>query len=348
MIRRISLLAAVGVLAACNGDGPTPPIPAQCAVSVADVSSNPASTAPSPPQGSPMQQLVDDFAGPAVNSNRWSPYDPETQTLTLQDDRLVIDVRANARDYSGLLYRLPHSFAGSGFFAEVSAAATGGSLVETVVGVASADEEEFILLTSFGIELQAVYNWRDRGCNHPSHERSFQGITYCELGSITFNETAHRFRRLREQGGSVTLELSADGATWQQPDGWSLTHHFADAGALHGLLAAGTPAPYANTTAARFENVNTTVPAIPRGIGASCPSDSEVRLTWDRRSVNEAGFRIERRVGGGAFAEIGTVGAGTREFVDASTQGGRTYQYRVRGASEAGNSGYSRAVTVTR
>jgi hypothetical protein len=336
------------LLTAC-GDGPTPPpVAARCDVSASNVSSNPPSTAPAPPAGSPLAALVDDFAGPAVNQNRWAPYDESTVSRTVQDDRLVIAVAPNTASYSGLRYRFPHSVAGTSFSAEIGAVATGGPLVETVVGITAEDEEEYVLLTSFGAQLQAVYHWRVGGCNDPSHERTAFGYTYCQLGSVPFNPTAHRFRRIREQNGNLALELSADGSSWTAPAGWILQHRFSDPGALHGLVAAGSPASYASTMSAHFENVNTTVPAISRGLGASCPGETQVRLTWERRSVNEAGFRIERRVGGGAFAQIGTVAAGVAQFVDTDTRAGSTYEYRVRATNDAGDSGYTRTVTVAR
>jgi hypothetical protein len=346
MIRRqLIFVATASVLLASCGDSPLPPEPPlQCQIVVSQTSSNPPSSDPSPLPGSPVGALTDDFAGSVVNSDKWSFYDDASRTS--QDDRLVVAVTPSA-GYGGLSYRLPHRFAGSSFSAEVSRAASGGNLVETVVGIATPDDEEYILLTSFGATLQAVYNWRDRGCNDPSHVRSFRGWEYCLLGSVAFDATAHRFRRLREQNGTVFLELSADGQSWLQPANWSLTHHFADAGQLHGLLSAGTPDPYPSTTSAYFENVNTTVPAIPRGLGASCIGRTAVQLTWERHSVNETGFRIERRQGTGAFAEIGGVGANATTFTSSGLQPGTTYEYRIRATNANGNSGYSRTVSVT-
>lgn len=346
MIRRAPFAAVLLLALASCGDGPTPPVVAQCLVSTAQVSSNPASTGESPPAGSPAHLLVDDFAGPAVNTRKWQYYD--MQGRTTQDDRLAVSVAPDAEGYGGLMYRLPQRLTGSSFMAEVGQPAGGGANVETVVGIATPDEEEFVLLTSFGGNLQAVYNWKDRGCNDPSHVRTAFGIEYCMLGSVAFDASAHRFRRLREQDGTIHLELSPDGQAWSEPAGWRLTHHFIDAGALHGLVAAGTPTPYSGTSGAYFENVNTSVPAIPRAIGASCPSNRDVIVTWERSSVNETGFGIERRTGAGAFALIGTVGGGVLEFRDPNAPGATTYEYRVRAINGAGGSGYSRTVTVAR
>jgi len=238
MMRLLPLILLVSVLIAACGKSPLPP-----------------------PEFPPlMHTLVEDFSGTTINTTRWAPYDTETAALTTQNNRLFVAVPPSTTEYSGLVYRQPHRFGGSSFSAEVVQAASGGSLVETVVGVTSGDLEEYVLLTSFGSSLQAVYNWKNRGCNEPSHVRTFRGIEYCLLGSITFNAAMHRFRRLREQNGTVILEVSDTGTSWTQPPGWTLTHHFVGASQLHGMLAAGTPDPYPNTTGAQFDNVNRTGP----------------------------------------------------------------------------------------
>jgi|GEM_PF-3950411 len=348
MSRRIVPLLVALTVASCGGDGPTPPITARCEVSVSGTSANAPSAEPSPPAGSPFHALAEPFAGPSVNAQRWSPYDPTTTARTAQDDRLSIDVASGTASYSGLVYRLPHSISGSAFLAEISRFASGGANVETVVGLTSDDEEEYVLMTSFGANFQLVYYWRDGVCNDPSHERTAFDYTYCMAGSIAHNAATQRFRRIREAGGTLHVEVSPDGLAWTQPAGWSLQHRFDDPSTLHGLLAAGSPSSYPVTGPAVFENVNTLVPALPRDIAAACPSQTSVRISWDRRSVNEAGFRVERQVGGGAFAHVGTVAPGTVEFRDDDTRAGSMYTYRVRAFNDAGSGGTSRTVMVAR
>ncbi len=71
-----------------------------------------------------------------------------------------------------------------------------------------------------------------------------------------------------------------------------------------------------------------------------------VQLFWNDESSNETGFKIERRLGTGSFAEIGTVGAGVREFFDTTIVGGNSYGYRVRAFNASANSPYTDIVTI--
>jgi hypothetical protein len=323
-VRRFALLVVTLVLAAC-GDRP-----------------------PTPPDGAPLtHMLVDDFAGSAVDGTKWSFFRGDATRVT-QDNRLVVAGEAGVEGYWGLIYRLPHRFVGTTFYAEVSQAASGIATTETIVSVSALDEQEFVIIPSLGGRIGAWYRWRNRPCNDPAHERTIRGVAYCQAGpDLAFDPANHRFRRLREQGGFVFFELSADGVNWGQPSGWSIEHRFTDTGQLHGLIGVGTFSPDPNPGSAVFENVNTNVPAIPRELAATKPTATEVRLTWQDRSVNETGFRIERRQGTAAFAEIGTAGANVTTFTSGGLQAGATYEFRIRATNANGNSGYSRAVSVT-
>src|SRR5262245_52891941 len=71
-------------------------------------------------------------------------------------------------------------------------------------------------------------------------------------------------------------------------------------------------------------------------------------LTWADNSSNEAGFKIERRVGiTGTFAQIATVGTNVTSYVDSALAGGTTFCYRVRAFNSAGDSAYSNEECAT-
>ena len=88
-------------------------------------------------------------------------------------------------------------------------------------------------------------------------------------------------------------------------------------------------------------------PAAPSGLAATAISAHQVNLTWTDGSNNEAGFRIERATGAGAFAAIGTVGANLTAYSDMTAAPATTYSYRVFAYNSAGDSPPSNSATAT-
>ena len=88
-------------------------------------------------------------------------------------------------------------------------------------------------------------------------------------------------------------------------------------------------------------------PAAPSGLTATTTSSSGIELSWVDNANNETNFQIERKVGSGAFSEIGTVNANTTSYTDSGLQPNTTYSYRVRAQNAAGNSGYTNTATAT-
>ena len=88
-------------------------------------------------------------------------------------------------------------------------------------------------------------------------------------------------------------------------------------------------------------------PAAPTNLMASAASATSVSLGWNDNSSNETGFLIERRIGTGAYAQIDSVGANVRTYLDMGLTTGTTYTYRVRATNASGNSGYSNEQSAT-
>ena len=61
-------------------------------------------------------------------------------------------------------------------------------------------------------------------------------------------------------------------------------------------------------------------------------------LGWNDMSDTELGFKIERRLSGGTFTQIATLGVNTTSYVDTGLADGATYCYQVRAFNAAGNS----------
>jgi len=90
-----------------------------------------------------------------------------------------------------------------------------------------------------------------------------------------------------------------------------------------------------------------TSPAAPTGIAAAATSGTTVDVTWSDASGDETSFEVRRRVSGGTFAGIGSVGAGVTLFKDTGLSQGTTYDYQVRACNAAGCSNWAGNGTVT-
>jgi len=88
-------------------------------------------------------------------------------------------------------------------------------------------------------------------------------------------------------------------------------------------------------------------PAAPTGLTATAMSATQVDLSWNDNSSNEDGFAIERKTGAGAYAEIATVVAQTRNYSDTEVSPATAYTYRVRAYNEIASSGYSNEASAT-
>ena len=84
-------------------------------------------------------------------------------------------------------------------------------------------------------------------------------------------------------------------------------------------------------------------PAAPRNLSATAVSSSGINLTWQDKSDNEDGFRIERCTGSGCggFVQVAQVGANVTSYSDLGLTPETSYRYRVRAVNPGGNSRYS-------
>ena len=82
-------------------------------------------------------------------------------------------------------------------------------------------------------------------------------------------------------------------------------------------------------------------PEAPSDLVATTVSDSQIDLSWADNSDDEMGFKIERKMYGEAFTQIGTVSANVTSYSDTGLSSNGTYYYRVRAYNNAGNSDYS-------
>ncbi len=93
----------------------------------------------------------------------------------------------------------------------------------------------------------------------------------------------------------------------------------------------------------------TVVPIAPSELtGTVMITSHQINLEWKDNSTNEAGFKIERKVAGGAFAAIANQIADITKHSDPSLNPNTTYIYRVYSHNSAGNSpSYSNELTIS-
>jgi len=84
--------------------------------------------------------------------------------------------------------------------------------------------------------------------------------------------------------------------------------------------------------------------AIATAVAAQASSGRSVQLSWGDSSIQEAGYKIERRQPGGTFAQIGTAGPNATAYRDDSASPGTTYEYRIRSFAGLNNSPFSNPV----
>ncbi len=78
------------------------------------------------------------------------------------------------------------------------------------------------------------------------------------------------------------------------------------------------------------------LPAAPTGLTATPRGLYEIELAWTDAAVDETGYAIERRSGGGPFATVATLGPDATIHRDGGLRPGVTYDYRVSALGCAG------------
>jgi hypothetical protein len=89
-------------------------------------------------------------------------------------------------------------------------------------------------------------------------------------------------------------------------------------------------------------------PNPPSNLTATTAGAGSVTLNWLDNSSNETGFRLERKVNGGGYTPLTTVGAGVQTAPDTTTAAGNAYTYRVIATGSPDSAPSNEAVVVLR
>ena len=168
-----------------------------------------------------------------------------------------------------------------------------------------------------------------------------QKVTLVGLSSVTHSlNTGQRYTSLAFTRGAGTLTVTAPANGAEVPPGYYM---------LFILNAQNVP------SVAKMMKVGGTgvvqppppVPGAPTALLVRGSTANQVDLGWTDGAVTESGFKVERRIGGGAWSEIGAVGPNIVIFSDTGLAPGTPYGYRVRAFNGGGSSAFSNEVTVT-
>lgn len=89
------------------------------------------------------------------------------------------------------------------------------------------------------------------------------------------------------------------------------------------------------------------VPTAPSALGATVAGTTQINLAWTDNSSTETGFRIERRLSGGAWGAVTTVAADVAAYNDTGLTAATAYDYRVYAVNVAGDSTVSNTASAT-
>jgi len=82
----------------------------------------------------------------------------------------------------------------------------------------------------------------------------------------------------------------------------------------------------------------TTIPISPTNLIGTIISTAQVNLSWTDNSIDEIGFKIERKELNGEYSVVGTVNANVTSFNDIGLDLNSIYTYRICSFNAGGNS----------
>ena len=89
------------------------------------------------------------------------------------------------------------------------------------------------------------------------------------------------------------------------------------------------------------------VPTAPVGMTATVQSSHSVALAWTDTATTETGYLLERSVDGGSYAQLASLTANSKAFVDSAVGDGHVYGYRIAAFNGTGSSASAVSNTAT-
>lgn len=193
------------------------------------------------PATTPVSQLQDSFSGAAIDTAKWTAYQPAANN-NIQNGRLAATPRTNLASYHGIISNTSYDLQSSSAFVEVPQT-TSNSSAETQFTL-ELNAANAVTIGKTGTSL--LLRHRVNGTNSDTY--------------VAYNATAMRWWRIVEVGGSISLQTSPDRTTWTSHRSFAKAF---DISQLKLILQAGTWQPVASPGVALFDNVNSAATAAP-------------------------------------------------------------------------------------
>lgn len=187
----------------------------------------------------PISALYDDFNS---GSAKWNTYTGGGGSISFAGNQLRISHPATTAYPNVYIDPVRYDFTGGGVFVQLVDAGDQSITSHQALLKVALDGSNML---SFYVE------------NGNIGALKVVGGTQTNLGSTTYNQTAHRWLRIRESGGTIYFGTSPDGYTWT--DQWSLANPFAVT-AIRVELLSGAWQVEAAGSYATFDNFNIVPP----------------------------------------------------------------------------------------
>jgi hypothetical protein len=149
------------------------------------------------------------------------------------------------------------------------------------------------------------------------------------------------------------IQRSPNGDTgWEEIATVIGSNSYNDTGLSSGTTNFYRVAAYNDNGTSKFSNSDSAttlevLPESPTNLSAIASSSTQIDLSWQDTSSNEAGFKVERSPDGLEWTEIAALPNDSTNFSDTLVSSGTTYYYRVFSHNSAGASGYSNTAEAT-
>jgi len=250
----------------------------------------------------PIAEFSDNFNDNSLDVAKWTEWSGGDVSETSQTLRIT---STTAASYKGMNSAVRGSLVGSSVHVEVPHVLTGLTSGSTMLQVGP-DDQHTITLYVGGTTFAAEYQ--------------IEGV-FTTVATTAYNSTTHRWWRIRESGGTVYYEYSANGGTWSALTSTAAPFTLTT---IRVSLFIGTDAANGSTDTAIFDNLNAfPVATNPRGqyrndqytpvaVGASTSGDGVANNLWLQADVyndaptNATTLSLENRAVGTGFSDAAT------------------------------------------